>query len=185
MPTKKLTDLFVERAKPPENGRVEYFNSSFGGLALRVTKNAHKSWSLHYRMGGRLRRLTLGDYPAIKPKHARRKAQDALERVRDGIDPAEEKRARREADAQGGQGDDVSTAVQDYLARLERNIAPSTYREAKRILERDVLKTLGKRSLAGITRGDVNRLVDGIISRGAQFTPTACWPGCGHFSIGP
>lgn len=67
MPRKKLTDLFVERVKPPEEGRVEYFDAVFGGLALRVTDTGHKSWSVHYRLGDRLRRYTIGNYPAIKP----------------------------------------------------------------------------------------------------------------------
>jgi hypothetical protein len=34
----KLTDLFAERVKPPARGRVEYFDASFPGLALRVTE---------------------------------------------------------------------------------------------------------------------------------------------------
>ena len=40
MPKRKLTDLFVERAKPPAHGRVEYFDALFPGLALRVTTMA-------------------------------------------------------------------------------------------------------------------------------------------------
>jgi hypothetical protein len=60
MPTKKLTDLFVNKVKAPAGGRIEYFDAVFGGLALRVTGRGHKSWSLFYRMGGRRRRFTLG-----------------------------------------------------------------------------------------------------------------------------
>ena len=67
MPTRKLTDLFVERVKPPPRGRVEYFDAAFPGLALRVTKNGGKSWCAFYRFHGRLRRFTIGAYPAIKP----------------------------------------------------------------------------------------------------------------------
>jgi Arm DNA-binding domain len=95
MPTRKLTDLFAERVQPPEQGRIEYFDATFGGLSLRVTAQGNKSWSLLYRLGGRLRRLTLGQFPAIKPAQARREAGAALERVRLGIDPAEEKRDQR------------------------------------------------------------------------------------------
>jgi hypothetical protein len=36
MPTKKLTDLFVERVKPPASGRIEYFDASFGGSLLKT-----------------------------------------------------------------------------------------------------------------------------------------------------
>src|ERR1039458_7221682 len=96
MPTKKLTDLFVERAPAPAHGRTEYFDAGFPGLALRVTDSGRKTWSLFYRFHGRLRRFTIGRYPAIKPAQARREATNALERVRQGIDPAEEKRTRRD-----------------------------------------------------------------------------------------
>jgi Arm DNA-binding domain len=92
VPTKKMTELFAERAPVPVVGRVEYFDAGFPGLALRVTEKAHKSWSLFYRFNGRLRRFTIGRYPAIKPGQARREATSALERVRQGVDPAEEKR---------------------------------------------------------------------------------------------
>src|SRR5258708_37629108 len=94
MPTRKLTDLFVERAKPPARGRVEYFDAAFPGLALRITNNGGKSWCAFYRFHGRLRRFTIGRYPAIKPAQARLEAAAALERVRLGFDPAGGKRAR-------------------------------------------------------------------------------------------
>src|SRR6266511_3551188 len=133
MPTKKLTDLFVERAKAPTRGRLEYFDASFPGLALRVTANGGKSWSMFYRFGGRLRRFTIGAYPAIKPAQARREATAALERVRQGFDPAEEKRARR--DNPRLEADTFAALAYDYLERhLQKNNAASTYQEAKRDL---------------------------------------------------
>ena len=95
MPTRKLTDLFVERAKPPAHGRIEYFDAAFPGLALRITEKGAKSWCAFYRFHGRLRRFTLGGYPAMKPAQARREASAALDKVRQGVDPAEEKRSRR------------------------------------------------------------------------------------------
>jgi hypothetical protein len=164
MPTKKLTDLFAERVKPPLRGRVEYFDASFGGLALRVTDRGHKSWSLHYRMGGRLRRLTIGNYPAVKPTQARREASVALDRVRSGADPAEEKRARRLAAPRKS----VAELVRDYLDRVQRNAAPSTYRVTKHAFERDVLPVWQNRSIESITRGDVNHVIDAILARKAD-----------------
>jgi hypothetical protein len=56
MPTKRLTELFVARVKPPARGRVEYFDAAFPGLALRVTAKGSKSWCTFYRFNGRLRR---------------------------------------------------------------------------------------------------------------------------------
>jgi len=167
MPTRKLTDLFVERAKPPRHGRIEYFDAAFPGLALRITENGGKSWCAFYRFCGRLRRLTIGHYPAIKPAQARKEAAAALERVREGFDPAEEKRARR--DLRTSDADSFSAVAYDYLNRhLAKNNAASTYQEAKRDLEHDALPKWGKRLIGSISRRDVIDLVDGIIARGAE-----------------
>src|SRR3984885_1284 len=98
MARKKLTDLFVAKVAAPAKGRrVEYFGTTFPALALRVTDSGHKSWSLFYRHGGRLRRWTIGSYPAFDPAAARKAASSALHRLADGIDPGEEKRVRRNA----------------------------------------------------------------------------------------
>src|SRR5437016_3188983 len=120
MPTKKLTDLFVERVKAPERGRVEYFDAAFPGLALRVTKNGAKSWCAFYRLHGRLRRFTIGRYPQVKPKQARHEASIALGRVREGADPLEEKRARQ--NTRSPEQDTFGAVATDYLERhLSKN----------------------------------------------------------------
>jgi integrase len=167
MPTRKLTDLFVERAKPPARGRVEYFDAAFPGLALRITDNGGKSWCAFYRFKGRLRRFTIGRYPAIKPAQARREAAAALERVREGADPAEEKRARREM--RTPEADTFGAVAQDYLERhLREHRRASTFLEAKRDLEHDALPAWRKRPIASITRRDVLDLIDGIVARGSE-----------------
>src|SRR4029077_12925596 len=125
----------LERAKSPARGRVEYFDAAFPGLALRVTENGGKSWCAFYRLKGRLRRFTIGRYPAIKPAQARREAAAALERVRGGVDPAEEKRAQREM--RTPETDTFGAVALDYLERHHRkNSRKSTYLEAKRDIER-------------------------------------------------
>jgi integrase len=165
MPTKKLTDLFVERAPVPTRGRIEYFDAAFPGLALRVTDKGRKSWSLFYRFNGRLRRFTIGAYPAIKPAQARREAITALERLRQGVDPAEEKRTRRGSSSR--ELETFGAVAQDYLERhVKKNCAVVTYTEAKRDLECNVLPKWRSRPIASITRRDVIDLVDGIVARG-------------------
>ncbi len=168
MPTKKLSDLFVDRAPVPARGRAEYFDPGFPGLALRVTEKGRKSWSLFYRFHGRLRRFTIGHYPAIKPAQARREATSALEQVRQGVDPAGEKRARR--DTPLPEAETFETLVQDYLERhLMKNSAAATYEEAKRDLERNVLPKWRGRPVASISRRDAISLIDGLVERGVEI----------------
>jgi integrase len=167
MPRKKLTDLFVDKAAAPSTGRLEYFDTTFPALALRVTSNGHKSWSLFYRHGGRLRRYTIGNYPAFDPAAAREAASSALHRLAEGIDPGEEKRVRRNAPKP--LADDFESFAREYLERqVKRNTAASTYRETARIIERDVIPEWGKRSIGSIAKRDVIALVDKKVASGAE-----------------
>jgi integrase len=164
MPTRKLTDLFVERAKPPACGRIEYFDSAFPGLALRVTAKGAKSWCIFYRFNGRLRRFTIGAHPAIKPAKARLDAAAALDRVRAGIDPAAEKRARR--NAPDPEVDTFENLVRDYLETYARkNTGPGTFKESKRLLESKDVAAWSKRPISDISRREVIDVIDRIAQR--------------------
>ena len=168
MPSKRLTDLFVARVTPPQHGRVEYFDAAFAGLALRVTEHGRKSWSLHFRIAGRLRRLTLGSYPALMPAQARQEANLALEKVRRGVDPCVEKKLNRSAALPGE--DTFARLLQDYLERhARRNTAPGTFQETKRSLERDVLPYWSHRPVQSLTKRDAIDLIDSITERGAPI----------------
>jgi integrase len=164
MPTRKLTDLFVERLKGPPRGRIEYFDAAYPGLALRVTAQGRKSWCTFYRFNGRLRRLTIGSYPAIKPAQARKEATAALERARAGIDPTAEKKARRYAAL--SEPDCFERLVHDYLEQHARkNTAASTFKETKRVLESRDLALWKKRPISEISRRDVIEIIDRIAQR--------------------
>jgi integrase len=164
MSRKKLTDLFVEGVKPPKSGRLEFFDTTFPSLALRVTANGRKSWSLFYRVAGHQRRYTIGPYPAFKPADARKAASGALHRVAAGGDPAEEKRRQNSIDDQTFAG-----VARRYLRQqVERNSAASTYRETARIMEQDAIPVWGKRPIASIARRDVSALVDAKAASGAE-----------------
>jgi integrase len=85
--------------------------------------------------------------------------------VRQGIDPAEEKRTRHSVPSP--ETETFEALVQDYLERhVKKNCAPVTYTEAKRDLECNVLPKWRDRPVASITRRDVIDLVDGIAARG-------------------
>ena len=166
MPTKRLTDQFVERVPPPARGRVEYFDAAFPALSLRVSEHGHKSWSIFYRINGnpKLRRYKLGIYPQVKPAKARLLAIEVLDQVRSGIDPgALRKQARQDVVPDIGS---LDALVRDYLRQhIEANCSAGTYRNAKRMLEVDVLKPWRGRSLTSISKRDVIALVDRIAER--------------------
>ena len=61
----------MQRLKPPEKGQVDIFDQGFPGLALRISYGGRRSWVFFYRFGGKLRRMTLGTYPAPHLAEAR------------------------------------------------------------------------------------------------------------------
>jgi hypothetical protein len=83
------------RASPA--GQVECFDSKVPGLALRVTRQGVKSWTLVYRRDRQVRRWTIGWYPALSLADAREKAAEARREIAHGGDPAGEKQLRRQA----------------------------------------------------------------------------------------
>lgn len=169
MAVKKLTDLFVEKVKPTPGRRVEYFDATFGGLALRVSESGRKSWTLFYRIHGRQRRLTIGPYPKFMPAAAREAALSALADVEKGIDPAFEKKARRNDPLP--EFETFETALADYFAQhAAKNMAASTYAETKRQLERDVLPKWKNIPLREIKDRHALKLINEIAAAGNGVT---------------
>ncbi len=96
MPRLKLSAVAVERIMAPtQKPREEHFDTILPGFALRVTDKGSKSWVLFCRTKGRLRRYTIGGYPAFGLAEARRVAREAPQEVAMGNDPAAEKAQRR------------------------------------------------------------------------------------------
>jgi Arm DNA-binding domain len=77
MPKRLLTDRFCASAKPRDRElQTDYFDTQVSGLALRVSET-YKSWTLHYSLGDKRKRLTFGAYPAIGLASARTRADEA------------------------------------------------------------------------------------------------------------
>jgi Arm DNA-binding domain len=98
MPTVMLTARFVDSIKPTPGKRMEYFDEDVPGLALRVTENGAKSWTILYRHLRRLRRLTLGTTDVISLATARADAREHLYSAGKGADPASLKTAAKQAE---------------------------------------------------------------------------------------
>ena len=89
-----LTARFVETVKAKDK-REENRDAEAKGLILRVTPAGVKSWAVLYSHGRRKRRLTLGEFPAIKLAKARELTLQALADIAQGHDPQGRKLAER------------------------------------------------------------------------------------------
>src|SRR3954447_8763655 len=66
-----------------------------GGLYLEVQPNGSKLWRYRYRIAGKENLFAIGDYPAIGLADARQQPPAAHKLVKEGIHPAQHRRAER------------------------------------------------------------------------------------------
>ncbi|MBI5780742.1 MAG: integrase arm-type DNA-binding domain-containing protein [Rhodocyclales bacterium] len=87
---KELSALAVSRLKTDGRHAV----GGVDGLHLRIA-GASRSWVLRVAIGTRRRDIGLGSYPEVSLAEAREKARAMRQKIREGIDPIEERKAAK------------------------------------------------------------------------------------------
>lgn len=165
MTAQKFTDKYLQSLKPSEKRRIVWEPVAWGqgNLGIRITPNGVKTWIYMYRHAGKARMQTLGKYPAMTVAEANAAASKAALDHSRGIDPAsktvEMNRSERTAPT-------VQELTTQYLELYARPRKKSADRD-EALLKRNVLPSWALHKAHAITRGDVARLLDRIIARGA------------------
>ena len=178
--TKRLANMDLKRIDPPKPGEhLEIRDTACDGLRLRVTSKGHKSWCVVYRVAGegpvgkrgrpgkgKTRRYTLEE--PFKPyRDARKIALDVLETAAQGGNYAKD----RKEEALGRSSRSVEALIERFLVEYARPVtAKSGNREdlARNWLEKPELAKWKDRELAEITRADVHKLLDKVVSERGQ-----------------
>lgn len=132
------------------------------GLRLVATES-RRTWTYRYKspVDGAMRQFKLGAWPAMGLPAALAAWQPLKARRDAGGDPAAEKRAKR-AHQRTQEASDALTVrrvCDDYLAGLEKRVAPKTYAEAARLLARDI-EGIAARPATSITRADAFETIE-------------------------
>lgn len=172
-----LTALAVNNAKPDPTRRVEITDGATPGLRLVIQSSGSKSWAFRYEVAGRPTKVTFG--PASGPgalslAEAREQAGQARRGLNAGADPAAERKAvkaaavaRVEAEAPHDLVEDVVEQFIEKYAKVETR--ESSWRETKRILDREVGGVWKGRRLSSLDDRDVMALLDGVVDRGSPI----------------
>lgn len=94
----EMSPIEIKRLRHPGRGGI--FTVAVGGvsgLLLQIAPTGARSWVLRTLIGGARRSIGLGPYPEVSLAVARDKAREAKEKVRQGIDPIEEKKTAQAA----------------------------------------------------------------------------------------
>jgi len=162
MANKQLTDSFIKSLKP-SNRRYEV--SEPGGLKLRVSPSGAKTWVYVYRQNNKLRRLTLGLYPAVSLAIARAQAAHARASKHQGEDPAANAIQER---MELNQALTVNELAKLYLEKHAKK-KKRTWKEDERILNKRVKRAFGALRARDIKRMHVIDLIEDI----AEIAPYA------------
>jgi len=143
-----LTDKFCASARVRDGDvQTDYFDTQVFGLALRVSE-ARKAWTLHCTLGGKRRRLTFGNYPALSLAGARTRADEAKAAIAAGHNPSI------------SATETLRDICETYLAREGGKLRNAEWR--KQVLERHIYPALGARPIAEIRRSEIVRLLDRV-----------------------
>ena len=84
---------------PPEDQKLPDKYSDAGGLQLHSYANGRMTWILAYRFNGRQKGYTIGSYPDVTLAQAREIQADKKKLIRQGVDPMEAKKLKKQDDA--------------------------------------------------------------------------------------
>src|SRR3546814_836639 len=121
-----------------------------------------------YRIAGKDTRLAFGVYPEVTLAEARARRDDARRLLREGGDPAGERRSAR-LTAKLAAGTTFEGVAREWLATQKRKLTPATYDKAERILKANVFPWLGARPIGAIDAPAVLA----VLTRNEARGPTA------------
>jgi integrase len=138
---------------PAGKAEVVLWDSDLKGFGVRLQrKEGARTYVLHYRHAGKLRKLKIGRHGRLTPEQARREAKRLLGQVAEGKDPAADKAAAKAAPT-------ISKFATTFLTEhVEVKRKASTAREYRRLLEHVIVPALGKKQVVEVKRQDVTKL---------------------------
>ena len=135
---------------------------------MLVTSGGGKRWRLKYRFGGKEKLLALGTYPDISLSEARDKRHDARNKIANGIDPCEVRKAQKAA--QTIEETTFEVVAREWYSKNEPEWSTGHAVTVKVRLERDVYPKIGNIPIAEVTPQQVLDILRHVEARGALDT---------------
>lgn len=146
-----LTDTLIRQLKAKDKN---YKAADGEGLNLLVRTSGTKSWQLKYRFIGKEKTLTLGTYPAVSLKEARKRKNEAQLKLDQNIDPSAEKQQSKR-DIKRLHDGKFKTVAQDWFNNQLPRWSDSYARKTHQTLENWVYPQLNDTPVALITSRDL------------------------------
>ena len=158
-----LTDSKIKQAKAKEK---DYKLSDSGGLFLLVTKTSRKYWRLKYRFVGKEKLLSIGVYPTVTLKMARKAREEAKELLDNGVDPSQAKKSKKE-ELLEAHANNLELVALEWHAQQSLQWSASYSDKVLRAIKRDLFPYLGSLPLSDISPLQLLTVFRRVEARGA------------------
>ena len=163
-----LTDKFIKSATVIEGRTVtKYFDG--GGLYLEVDQQAHKRWRLKYYFEGKEKRISLGVYPTISLKSARKKRSEIKNLLDKGIDPTQQRKEQK-IQAKKESKNTFEKSATLYIEHLRPDRNEKYWQGVESAFKRLVNPIIGSKNINDIKAQDIIQVLNHIQSRGTIET---------------
>ena len=157
-----LSDTAIRAAKHGVKP-IKLFDAN--GLFLLLQPSGGKLWRLKYRHAGKEKKLSVGRYPDVGLKEARRRRDQAREMLATGLDPAEQKRILRETEAESAAAT-FSLIGEEYLAKAAQEGREAVTIAKSRWLMSLITPDLGHRPIADIKAFELLAVLKKVEAKG-------------------
>lgn len=127
------------------------------GICCRVSPNGTRTLELRARLHGKVTRWPLGFYPSTTISEAAAKAADFRALLKEGLSP---KVAQKRATNSNIPRNVKEAAARFIEGHIVLKLRPNSAREAKRLIEVEVLPELGNHPLQQLERTDLTALIE-------------------------
>lgn len=143
------------------------------GLMLVVDSNRNKRWVLRYtRPDGRRNMIGLGSYPTVTLEMARSEAQKARKLIAKGDDPADVKKATKQADKVAARGT-FKAIAEEWYTHKAKSWASETARKTREVLDDYLYPKLATKLISDITTADIKPVLLSVHERGPRLAVKA------------
>jgi integrase len=140
-----LNDISIRHAKPGKKQQKLYDS---GGLFLLIAPNGGKWWRFRYRYAGKEKLLSLGTYPDVSLKEAREERDKAKKLLRNHIDPAIDRKVKKQIDT--GQGS-FEVVAREWYEKFSHSWSPRHAKTIKQRLNKYIYPKLGSLDINQVT----------------------------------
>ena len=158
-----LTDTQIRQAKPKDKN---YKLSDGRGLFLLVTHTGAKYWRVKYRIAGKEKLLSIGVYPIVSLKKARKACTDAKDLLEQGIDPSQAKKSKKIEQLQA-RSNNLEAIAMEWQKQQALRWSVGYSGKVLRSLKRDLFPYLGTLPLGDITPPQLLHVLRRVEARGA------------------